>query len=150
MLSNGYDTQYATSEKFEPKLHIFQKLRTDERRNFKHDQSVYSEKNKIIKEKCKNAKELWLNEQCEILKKEEFHNSKLFYSTLKEICGKKSTSRGHCIKDKNGKILMSQKEIEERWAEYVSELYAEPKRSNQNHESVHGSSILRSEVEAAL
>ena len=45
---------------------------------------------------------------------------------------------------------MSQKEIEERWAEYVKELYAEPKRSNQNHESVQGSSILRSEVKAAL
>ena len=41
----------------------------DERRNFKHDQSEYSEKTKIIKEKCKNAKEIWLNEQCEILKK---------------------------------------------------------------------------------
>ena len=122
----------------------------DQRRNFKHDQSEYSEKTKIIKEKCKIAKEIWLNEQCEILKKEELHNSKLFYSTLKEIYGKKSTSRGHCIKDKNGRILMSQKEIEERWAEYVSELYAEPKRSNQNHESVQGSSILRSEVEAAL
>ena len=43
------------------------------------------------------------------LKKEDVHNSKLFYATLKEICGKKSTSRGHCIKDKNGRILMSQK-----------------------------------------
>ena len=45
---------------------------------------------------------------------------------------------------------MSQKDIEERWAEYVRELYAEPKRGNQNHETVQVSSIIRSEVVAAL
>ena len=39
----------------------------DEIINFKHDQSL--NRRKIIKEKCKNSKEIWLNEQCEILKK---------------------------------------------------------------------------------
>ena len=54
----------------------------DERRNFKHDKSVYSEKTKIIKEKCKIAKEIWLNEQCEILKKRRIAQLKIVLFNL--------------------------------------------------------------------
>ena len=51
---------------------------------------------------------------------------------------KKSASREHWIKYKEGRMLMFQEEIENRLVEYVSELYTEPKWNKENHEAVQG------------
>ena len=48
------------------------------------------------------------------------------HNCIKELVGenKSSTSTG-CIKDKQGKMIFEKDKVLERWAEYISDLFAD-------------------------
>ena len=95
-----------------------------QRKNEKNKITEYNVINKEIVDKCRQAKENWLNEQCEeteSLKKQ--HKTKEMYDKVKELTKKCTQKGGGSITDKNGKILFDQKEIAKRWVEYIKELY---------------------------
>ena len=60
----------------------------DERRKSKQDRDAYDELNKQITTKCNDAKEKWLNEQCDDIEKNHKHDSKSMHARIREISGK--------------------------------------------------------------
>ncbi|GFS23264.1 endonuclease-reverse transcriptase [Elysia marginata] len=83
----------------------------------------HKEINKEIKRKCDQAKEKWLNEQCEEIEKELYKEPKAMYKRIQEITGRKASSKSGCIKSKDGSIIMEKDKKVERWSEYISELF---------------------------
>ena len=125
----------------------------EERRKYKRDEAAYKTINATIKSKCRIAKEDWIDERCIRLNSYHNKNSHVFYEALREISGKKKPPRSNCIQDKNGNILMETKDILNRWADYVRELYADPNRKEQAtfvSGQDQGMPILEDEVESAV
>ena len=113
----------------------------------------YDKKDKEIKKACRDAKEKWFNEICEeLLLLEKNNNSKEMHAKVKEAIGakKKKTRLQACIKDKEGKILFETNLIEDRWKEYISELYDDKDRKDIVIENTDGPPILISEVKYAM
>ena len=96
----------------------------EQRKNVKNKTTEYNIINKEIVYECRQAKESWLNEQCEeIESQKKQHKTKEMYDKVKELT-KKCTLKGEgSITDKNGKILFDQEEIDKRWVECIKELY---------------------------
>ena len=75
-------------------------------------------------DECRQAKENWLNEQCEEIESlEKQHKTKEMYDKVKGLTKKCTVRSGGSITDKNGKILFYQEENCKRWVEYIKELY---------------------------
>ena len=85
---------------------------------------------------------------------EKSNNAKEMHRKVKEVTGtkKKKTGIQMCVKDKNGNILFEKENIEERWCEYIKELYDDdegrPDQVTVNDEE--GPPILTSEVKYAM
>ena len=80
---------------------------------------------KEIKQACIEAKEAWLNEQCQLIEQlNAAHKTNLMHCQIKEVTGKK---RGNgtttCVEAKYGTIIMEKDKILDRWSEYIGELY---------------------------
>ena len=119
--------------------------------------NVEAEYNRIdrrIKNACITAKEEWLNEKCEeILKLEKDNNSKEMHRQVKEVTGnkRKTSNQNQCIKDKKGNILFEKELIDERWTEYITELYDDQERiEDMKVENIQGPTMLKSEIVHAL
>ena len=96
----------------------------EQRKNVKNKTTEYNVINKEIVDECRQAKENWLNEQCEEIESlEKQHKTKEMYDKVKELTKKCTLKGGGSITDKNGKILFDQEEIDKRWVEYIKELY---------------------------
>lgn len=65
----------------------------EERRKAKADEQKYRELDKQVKKKCNEAKEHWINTQCEEMKANTRINSKTMHQKIKEVTGKKSVSK---------------------------------------------------------
>ena len=129
----------------------------EERRELKNANSSteeYNMKDKEIKKACSLAKEAWFNEKCdEILKLDKSHNSKELHAKVKEVLGtnKKNTGVQACIKDKEGNILFEKEKIEERWTEYIKDLYGDEDRPAEvNIDGDEGPSFMTEEVKYAM
>ena len=130
----------------------------NERKKIKEDTTCnskeYNRKDKEIKKACYRAKEQWFNSRCdELLQLEKSNNAKEMHRKVKEVTGtkKKKTCVQMCIKDKNGNILFEKEKIEERWCEYIKELYDDKDRPDQVPvDDVEGPPILTSEVIYAM
>ena len=72
-----------------------------------------------MKKRCHEAKEHWINTQCEEIEANTGVNSKTVHQEIKEVRGKKAG----CIRSKGGDILMEKEDILNRWSEYITELY---------------------------
>ena len=94
----------------------------------KWNEEEHNQMNNKIKVECLKAKEQWPNNKCQKLSELEHTNSKLFYSTLKDISRKNKSLKSRCLRDKDGNILMNTDDIKKRWVEYVGDLYADPGR----------------------
>ena len=130
-----------------------------ELKNKKHDaqgRSQYGDINNKIRKAIKQAKENWIEEQCEEI---DFNltknNTKRAYQIVKDLIPTKK-GRASTIQDKSGKSLTEDQEILTRWTEYCSDLYNHetqgdcavltgPHSTNQDDLP-----ILREEVEAAV
>ena len=79
----------------------------------------------VIKQACIEAKEAWLNEQCQLIEQlDAAHKTNLMHCQIKEVTGKK---RGNgtttCVEAKDGTIIMEKDKILDIWSEYIGELY---------------------------
>ena len=110
----------------------------------------YQEIDKEIKDKCKEAKDKWFNEECdEILRLEKDHNIREMHNKVKNLTKKKkgAKSASSCIMDKDGKMLFTEEEIKKRWKEYVGDLYDDPNRPEAEEITVEGGrDISKAEV----
>ena len=78
-------------------------------------------------------------------KRKEMHNRVKRLTTLK--------SRKHnsgCIESKDGRILFEQKDVADRWVEYIAELYDDERQLLSDNNALTGKAILTSEVETAI
>ena len=80
---------------------------------------------KEIKEACIEAKEAWLNEQCQLIEQlDAAHKTNLMHCQIKEVTRKKrGNSTTTCVEAKDGTIIMEKDKILDRWSEYIGELY---------------------------
>ena len=130
-----------------------------ELKNKKHNaqgRSQYRDINKKIRKAIKQAKENWIEEQCEEIGINLTKNkTKRTYQIVKDLTTTKK-GRASTIQDKSGKSLTEDQEILTRWTEYCSDLYNHetqgdcavltgPHSTNQDDLP-----ILREEVEAAV
>ena len=130
-----------------------------ELKNKKHDaqgRSQYRDINNKIRKAIKQAKENWIEEQCEeIYINLTKNNTKRAYQIVKDLTTTKK-GRASTIQNKSGKSLTEDQEILTRWTEYCSDLYNHetqgdcavltgPHSTNQDDLP-----ILREEVEAAV
>ena len=138
---------------------------TEERSRVKQERLKDSSKkrrynflNREIRRKCKERKDHWLQDLCkEIEEANSAKKSKLIYSTIKTITGKKAT-RMRSVKDKSGEVLTDDAKIKDRWKENYQELYNQPNPPDPSFLQTLPSTqtdepephILKSEVEAAI
>lgn len=74
------------------------------------------------------------------------------YDRIREVTSKgKRLTGNECIKDKDGKMLFEEEEIEKRWVEYVQCLYSDT-RNEEAHTEIgnDGEPSLLDEVEDAI
>ena len=130
-----------------------------ELKNKKHDAqgiSQYRDINNKIRKAIKQAKENWIEEQCEEIDTNlTKNNTKRAYQIVKDPTTTKK-GRASTIQDKSGKSFTEDREILTRWTEYCSDFYNHetqgdravltgPHSTNQDDLS-----ILREAVEAAV
>jgi hypothetical protein len=98
----------------------------EERRSLKNtSEQRYTEMDRKIKQLCTKRKEEWLEEKCNLMEQLERTDSRMVAEKIREITGKKRTTRSTIIKDKRGNILTERQEVLQRWEEYVGELYSD-------------------------
>ena len=78
-------------------------------------------------------------------KVKETHNKVNQLTTLKS----KKWNSG-CIESKDRRMLFEQKDIADRWAEYIAELYDDEKQPLSQNDALTGNEILKADVEAAV
>ena len=78
-----------------------------------------------IKQACIEAKEAWLNEQCQLIEQlDAAHKTNLMHCQIKEVTGKKhGNGTTTCVEAKYGTIIMEKDKILDRWSEYIGKLY---------------------------
>ena len=104
--------------------------KSDERRKLKgkrkqsdEEMEKYKEENKAVKKEIRNAKEKWINEECEIIENHLRRNPKKAYETVKNLTEDKKRNVSTVIEGKDGKLLSEAEDVLRRWQEYCEELY---------------------------
>lgn len=122
-----------------------------ERRAVRNKNSTkYKVLNKQIIVECRKAKEEWIESQCAELEDLEKKNMQLMYSKIK-LMARKSQPANTALKNKDGKVVMEQQDVLDRWTEYIGELFNDNANLNvTTDEELSGNSILETEIEAAL
>ena len=95
----------------------------EDRRKAKLNIDLYKTLNTQIKDKCNEAKEQWINEQCKEIENNLTVDSKYMLSKIKDIKGTKGCAASNCIKAKDGNLLMEREDILNRWSEYTEDLF---------------------------
>ena len=127
----------------------------DKRRELKKHTEEYREMEAVIRANCKVAKEEWYSARCEEIEDlEKKHHAKELHQKVKDLTDRKRNIRtgNGCIKDKDGNLLFEKRDVENRWVEYISELYDDTDRNEDImlFEGDRGPIILREEVAFAL
>ena len=95
----------------------------EERRQQKNvDVNRYREINREIKQMCKEAKEIYLNDKCKMIQELDERHNPLMYKIIKEM-QPNSRNEMNVVKDKNDRLLSRKEDILQRFAEYIEELY---------------------------
>jgi exonuclease III len=140
---------------------------TDQRREIKKQltnnpelKPRYNQLTRDIRTSINHDYENWCNENCEQLERlQNSHQTHGLHKKIKELTrGTKITSKSVTIKDKNGEILTTERDVRERWGEYCSDLYnyniktddavLEDLWTNQYQEEI--PDVSASEVESAI
>ena len=95
----------------------------EDRRKTKSNIDLYKTLNTQIKDKCNEAKEQWINEQCKEIENNLTVDSKYMHSKIKDIKGTKGCTASNCIKAKYGNLLMDREDVLNRWSEYIEDLF---------------------------
>lgn len=125
----------------------------EERKALKGQHEKYKEKDKEIRTRCKVEKEQWWKVKCtEIENLDKLHKTRDMHNKIKEVTGsRKRMQVSRCIKNKEGKTLFGEDEIEKRWVEYIEDLFNDERAETTVLENVNdGEDILLEEVESAI
>ena len=116
------------------------------------DSVKYKEKDKLIRQKCIQAKEEWLNERCEEIEVLSKKNQQLMYEKVKNLLKPRKCKSIGSIKGKDGSIIIDKSEILVRWEEYIKELYDDGDRGPQLiiQRNMKGLPIVYSEIKHAI
>ena len=101
----------------------------EERRRWKcigttEGKHMYRKLNNELRRETTKAREKWWTEQCdEINNLYEKGQIDKMYATVKNL-DRKPTAQSKAILDKEGKLLVDENDILERWKEYIEELYS--------------------------
>ena len=141
----------------------------EERRETKKTAGIDPEKRKQYKDLCKAIKKSarsdkrnWIEQQCQAVEKSiGMGRTREAFRIIRDLKGEyRQVARA--IKDKTGKVLNDEKQISQRWAEYIKELYTDvniygkdvlnglKKRDGRPREDDVDDGITKSEVEAAI
>ena len=78
---------------------------------------------KLLKKKCREAKETWMDSECKEIEGQFGMNHKV-YQRINEISGRNlGCSSSGCIKAKYGTMLVEKNDIKNKWIEYTGELF---------------------------
>ena len=116
------------------------------------DPQRYEELNHEITKMCRNAKEDWMMQQCqEVEKLDRQHKVKEMHNRVKQLTtlNSKKWNSGR-IESKDGRMLFEQKDVADRWAEYIAELYDDERQPLTQNDALTGNEVLKAEVEAAI
>ena len=73
-----------------------------DRRKAKSNIDLYKTLNTQVKDKCSEAKEQWINEQCKEIENNLTVDSKYMHSKIEDIKRTKGCTASNCIKAKDG------------------------------------------------
>ena len=78
-------------------------LKTVKERQENKDQrsDEHRKKANMIRRKCRNTKEMWLNEQCSEIERMKLTNAKEMYDRIKALSGRNSQTCSGCIRAKD-------------------------------------------------
>ena len=114
-------------------------------------EDLYKGLDNRITQMCIKRKEEWLRDKCQEMEQLERSNSRLMAKKIREVTGKRTTTRSTIIQDKDGDILAERGQVLKRWEEYVRELYGYTRVERPYlGEVTPGPYILKREVEKAL
>ena len=97
----------------------------NQRRLAKRDDDLYNLLHKEIKQACIEAKEAWLNKQCQLIEQlDPAHKTNIMHCQIKEVTGKqRGNGTTTCVEAKGGTIIMEKDKLLNRWSEYIVKLY---------------------------
>ncbi len=134
----------------------------EERRKWKHQSTdeakqAYKRLNNKLRKTTDKAREAWWRQQCEDIEEmQRLGRYDQVYDKVRKLSKKTGDSRGIEIRDKGGTLLHDTKAIQERWMEYIEELYDKENRPTEleigetlSEEDV-GPEIIREEVTSAI
>ena len=122
------------------------------RRLAKNDPEKYNQIHNIVLQKCKEAKEQWLEEKCQEIERHKYQNPKEMFQRIREITGKMVSRPSACIKSSTGEILYEPEDVARRWSEYLGQLFNDF-RTNEEFTSLNalsGPPITKDEIRWAL
>ena len=123
----------------------------DERRACKgRDDHRYRELDAQIIRSCNEAKEEWINRECEELEQLRKRNPQKMHEKIRKMRGKRKNKTGSSIMKADGTVAMDMNEILERWREYIAELYNDDREEPNITIEMEGPSILKCEIEKAM
>ena len=123
----------------------------EDRRKSKSNIDLYKILNTQIKDKCNEAKEQWINEQCKEIENNLTVDSKYMHSKIKDIKGTKGCTASDCVKAKDGNLLMEREDVLNRWSEYIEDLFQDDRSEKPIiKKDMDGRPILKEEVSAAI
>lgn len=127
----------------------------DERRKHKTNPTVYKQINKIIRKKCREAKENWMAAKCqEIEQLQVKYDTFNVHKKVKEMTGRHRKRQETVLRDNNNEIILGKENKLARWKEYIQALfdderpYVPPSADNQINEK--GPEITKEEVIHAI
>ena len=118
----------------------------------------YRKANKLVRRKMREAKEKWMDEQCEGIEQSTGQgNSKKVYELVRTLT-KTKQDKSTVIENKDGELLTENAAVLSRWTEYCKELYNYPIQPDTNilGEETRPSKepsplpVMREEVEEAI
>ena len=124
----------------------------DRRREYKGvDEARYLELDVQIRRACNEAKEDWMNRECDEIEDLRRRNPQKMYERIKAVRGKKKWKVGNSIMKTDGTVAVEIEEVLERWKEYIAELF-EDERDEQRivEEPLEGPAIMKDEIKKAL
>ena len=111
----------------------------EERRYYKAqrnsaEKAKYKEKDKEVRRQIVKAKNDWWREKCDELEEyEESGKIDRLYMEIRNLCGQNKQKLHYKITDKNGNLLVTSTD-QQRWKEYIEDLYAETTTVDEIHE----------------
>jgi len=126
-------------------------LLTERREAKGRDVNKYKELDKVIRKKCKEAKDEWYNSECDRIEDKLLRNPSSAHKVIKQLTGQTYCSSSGCIKAKDGTVIMEKVKIMKRWEESIGDLfYATRGEKPTINKAIEGPPILKGEIREAL